>query len=462
MFSRRFYLSLFGAVAWSTTAADTILNILDAVSLSAAHSSLVGLAGTASAFDLVALGAVSVFSAQYAWTRDGMIKDSPQAAKILGISCVLLSAGALVISLASMITVRLHSQELDHERKQSAITDWSSSSSAQIAIWVLACLSQIVLFSSSLRSRSTQHVQTVDVSGPRDSVMSEVRYSTTTPNFYMMEPAQPSSPLAALPSPTYSTRSSQSLRSWRDSLQQAVRPISSRSKLVSRASFNRDVHSIHSDSLSVKSATQPDAFDSWEVDAQSKGAAAQLALPSVLMPSRGTALEPIPGSRPASPAKILDGPFPLDDNEELPPPPKLALDTSRPPSPAGSEAHIHPLFRSESPTPAPAATPGTSIIASPLASHIITCPTRPYNRMRSNSSRSNPHSRAASPALVHQRSFINERTNSRLSERSNSRSPSPPSRQITPPIPDFVLNSSPRSSVSGSWRKVNLQIDTTR
>ncbi|KAL5395518.1 hypothetical protein PMIN06_005502 [Paraphaeosphaeria minitans] len=293
--------------------------------------------------------------------------------------------------------------------------------------------------------------------------MSEMRYSTATPNLYMLEATQPSSPLGALPSPTWSNRSSsQSLRSWKDSLQHVVRPISSRSKLVTRPSFNRDTLSTHSDGLSMKSATQYDAFDSWEVDAQSKGAVVQLALPSVLMPSRGTALEPIPGSRPASPARALDGPFPLEDDEELPPPPKLALDISRPPSPAGSEAHIHPLFRSESPTPAPATTPGTSIIASPFANQVITCPARPYSRMRSNSSRSNPTSRASSPALVHQRSFVNERTNSHFSHRSSSRSPSPPSRRMTPPIPDFVLNSSPRSSVSGGQRKVNLNIDTSR
>ncbi|KAF9731861.1 hypothetical protein PMIN01_09790 [Paraphaeosphaeria minitans] len=462
MFSRRFYLSLFGAVAWSTTAADTILNILDAVSLFAAQSSLVGLAVTASAFDLGAVGAVTVFSAQYAWTRDGIIKDSRQAARILAISCMLISAGALVISMASMITIRLHLQELEHG-KHSVISDWSSSSSAQITVWLLACLSQIALYTSPLWCRSKQHVQSVDVSGPRDSVMSEMRYSTATPNLYMLEATQPSSPLGALPSPTWSNRSSsQSLRSWKDSLQHVVRPISSRSKLVTRPSFNRDTLSTHSDGLSMKSATQYDAFDSWEVDAQSKGAVVQLALPSVLMPSRGTALEPIPGSRPASPARALDGPFPLEDDEELPPPPKLALDISRPPSPAGSEAHIHPLFRSESPTPAPATTPGTSIIASPFANQVITCPARPYSRMRSNSSRSNPTSRASSPALVHQRSFVNERTNSHFSHRSSSRSPSPPSRRMTPPIPDFVLNSSPRSSVSGGQRKVNLNIDTSR
>lgn len=456
MFSRRFYLSLLGVVAWSTTAADSILDILDAVSLSATHSSLVALAGTASAFDLVSLGAVSIFSTQYAWTREGIIKDSPHAQKMLAISCALTSAGALVISLASTVTVRESLQKLIDTPQDRPLSDWSIASSAHIAMWVLACIGQIFLYSSPLWCKSKPHLQTVVVSGPRDSVMSEMRYSTPTPNFYLMEPTQPSSPLSALPSPTMSVRSSQSLKSWRESLQQVVRPATSRSKLVNRPSFNRDALSMHSDGMSVKS--QSDAFDAWEIDAQSRDAAAQLAAQSILVPSRGTALEPIPGSRPASPARALDGPYPMEDDEELPLPPKLALDTSRPPSPAGSEAHIHPLFRSESPVPPPEATPGTSIIASPLASQVITCPPRPYSRMRSNSGRSNTNS----PALVHARSFMNERTTSRLSQGSRSRSSSPPSRQMTPPIPDFVLNSSPRSSVSGSQRKVGLRIDTSR
>ncbi|KAF1970151.1 hypothetical protein BU23DRAFT_582250 [Bimuria novae-zelandiae CBS 107.79] len=351
--------------------------------------------------------------------------------------------------------------ELDNIPKDRLIKDWDGASSAHIAIWVLACIGQITLFSSPLWCKPRQHVQIVIVSGPRDSVFSGMRYSTPTPNLYMMEPAQPSSPLAALPSPTISNRSSQSLKSWRDSLHQVVRPVTSRSKLVHRPSSNRDMHSIHSDNLSIKS--QADAFDSWEIDAQSRDAAAQLAAQAVFAPSRGTALEPIPGSRPASPARALDGPFPMtDDDQALPPPPKLAYDTSRPSSPAGSEAHIHPLFRSESPVPPPEATPGTSIVASPLCSQVITCPPRPYSRMRSDSSRSNTPSRAASPALIHSRSFVDERTNSRLSQRSHSRSPSPPSRAMTPPIPDFVLDSSPRSSVSGSQRKVSLKVDTSR
>lgn len=472
--NRRFYLSLLGVVAWSTTAADSVLDILDAASLRANQSSLVALAATASAFDLLALGAIAVFSSQYAWTREGIIKNAPQAQKTLAACCGMFSFGALILSLASLIATRLGSND-------------SNYGSAHIALWVLAFLSQIALFTSPMWSPSRSQ-QSRTTSGPRDSAVSEMRYSTPSQNLYMMEPAHPSSPLAALPSPTMSIRSSQSLKSWKESLQQAVRPMSSRSKLMNRPSFSRDVHSAHSDVLSVNSTA--DGFDSWEVDAQSKETAAQLVSAQGLLPPRsqnsithGTPLEPIPGSRPVSPAHPLDGPFsseyPEEDVEELQPPPKLALDTSRPPSPAGSEAHIHPLFRSESPGPPPAATPGTNIMASPLADKVITCPVRPYNRMRSNSNLSNSNlANATSPKpLAHARSFIDEHDRtmsfssqhsqrsqrSQESKRSKSRSRSPPSRQMTPPIPDSVfVPSSSRSSVNVARSSTNLHTSYSR
>jgi len=448
-------LSLLGVLACSSVTAKTILNIIDAITLSTMQSSLTGLASTASVLDGVAVAAVVVFSTQYAWTRDGIIKKSGAGKKIFSVCCVFLSTGALVVSLALIVTLRSRLDELEQKPTNQGMPNLHKVSSAQIAIWVLACVSQIGLFSSAFLIKPPRKVQPVIISGPRDSVMSEIRHSNPTANFYLMEPTQPSSPLAALPSPTFSTRSSQSLRSWRESLHQAVRPVTSRTKLINRPSFIRDARSVYSDSHSIGSVSQTDGFDAWEVDQQSKEAVIQLASAPTLARSRGTMLEPIPGSRPASPAWALDGPFPdvppEGEIDELPPPPKMVLDISRPPSPAVSEAHIHPLFRSESPTPPPAATPGTNILASPLSNQVITCPPRPYSRMRSNSSRSD--SRGASPnPLVQSRSFLHERAMTPNSQRASSRSPSPPGREMTPPIPDFVLNPSSRSSMSGSRR----------
>jgi hypothetical protein len=321
-------------------------------------------------------------------------------------------------------------------------------------VWVISCISQFALYSSSFWKRQTPKLQPITVSGPRDSVMSEMRSAAPSRDMFAMRPAQPSSPLAALPSPTFSTRSSQSLKSFRESIRHAVRPVTSRTTLISRPSFNRDTRSIYSDAHSVDNVSHSDGFDSWDtssVSNQARDAVLQTA------PSKGTPLEPIPGSRSVTPARALDGPFLPEIDEELAEEelvaPRMMADYSRSPSPAMSEAHIHPLFRSESPVPPPDATPGTSIIASPLADQVITCPARPYQRMRSNS-----NLRTTSPSPLAPAQSIRGRT---VSSHAGSRTPSPPSREMTPPIPDFVLNSSPRSSLSGS-RRVNLQYSPDR
>lgn len=280
--------------------------------------------------------------------------------------------------------------------------------------------------------------------------MSEMRSAQPRRNIFDMKPVQPASPLAnlgALPSPTFSTRSSQSLRSFRESLRHAVRPVTSRSTLISRPSFNQDTRSIYSNAHSIDTVSPSDGFESWDTSSVSNQARDAV----MQAPSKGTPLDPIPGSRSVTPARILDGPFlpEIDESEELVAP-RMIPDLSRPPSPAVSEAHIHPLFRTESPVPPPEATPGTSIIASPLADQVIACPARPYNRMRSNS---NLRNNTTSPKPLVPAQCLRGRA---LSQSAGNRTPSPPSREMTPPIPDYVLNSSPRSSLSGS-RKVSLR-----
>jgi hypothetical protein len=409
----------------------------------------------ASVFDVIGLSGVTLFSTQYVWKREGLVKHSTISARILTISCILFSSTALCVSLASIVTIWRRLEEVTSSTKHTAIHDWDSYLITEIAFWVLAFLTQAALYSLALWKESpTKDVPSVPQSDPRDSVMSEIRDSNRTANLFMLEPTQPASPLAGLPSPTFSSRSSQSLKSWRDSLHQVVRPVTSRTKLIGRSSLTRDSRSVYSDAQSTDNASHYDGFDTW--DTSSVDAAARDAV--LAAPSRGTALEPIPGSRPASPARALDGPFPLEDDEDFErvlSPPRLMPDTSRPPSPVVSEANIHPLFRTESPIPPPAITPGTSIEAAPMA-QMIACPARAYSRMRSNS-------RTASPSpLVHARSFHDRAISPQRSSRSPSPSSRPPSRGMTPPIPDFVLNSSPRSSMSSSIarKKVNLHLDT--
>jgi hypothetical protein len=442
--SRRTWLSLLAVAALSTTIACTVVIIIGTASLSTKGAPLAGLSIIASTFDGIAVCTVALFSVHYVWKRGGLVQ-STQTRHIMVICCVSVGVASQLVTLASFITIKRRLKEATPGDSRRVIADSDSYLAGQIATWILACLTQGTLYSVPMWKDPEDDLSSISHSDPRPSAMSEVRTSNHTANLYMMEPTSPTSPISALPSPAFSPPASPSLQSFGDSLHHIVRPMSSRTKLINKKSFTRDSQSVCSDTQSAVRTPPPDGFESW--DTSSVGLQVREAV-SQSNPSRGRVLEPIPGSRPASPANALNGPFPLefDGSETLPPLP-LYSETSRPPSPALSEAHIHPLFRSESPTPPPAATPGTSIIASPLANQIIPFSQRPTSRMRSNSRPKDP-----SP-LVFSRNFHEQIVGAQSIP---SRSPSPPSRELTPPIPDFVLNPTPRSSTSGAESNRNF------
>ncbi|KAF3041568.1 hypothetical protein E8E12_008118 [Didymella heteroderae] len=453
--SRKSCVSLLGALALSGTAADAVLSIVEAAAISNTQASLVQVAATASALDAVSLCCIGFYIVQDLRRRDGFMERSSKARRVLiGVS-VVLSSVALIVSLVLIISIKSQRTQLVSSSSTGPISNWDGAFAGHLAVWVVSCICQIALYSSTFWKRHTPKLQPITISGPRDSVMSEIRSAQPSRNMFAMKPTQPSSPLAnlgALPSPTFSTRSSQSLKSFRESIRHVVRPVTSRSTLISRPSFNRDTRSIYSDAHSIGNVSHSDGFDSWDTSSVSNQARDAV----MQAPSKGTPLDPIPGSRSITPARALDGPFlpEIDESEELVAP-RMIPDVSRPPSPAVSEAHIHPLFRTESPVPPPEATPGTSIVASPLADQVIACPARPYNRMRSNSNLRN-NTTSTSPLAP-----VQSMRGRALSQSAGTRTPSPPSREMTPPIPDFVLSSSPRSSLGGS-RKVSLRSSPDR
>jgi hypothetical protein len=124
------------------------------------------------------------------------------------------------------------------------------------------------------------------------------------------------------------------------------------------------------------------------------------------------ALETIPGSRPVSPSEPHDGARsgpvitpPIDDSHPLSNlTSAIEMGSSRQLSRSAStwqsfsssssdQAHIHPLFRSESPNPPPFTSPGTIITASPYAGQVI----GPDHALASKFPRSPHGSRPASP-----------------------------------------------------------------
>ena len=267
---------------------------------------------------------------------------------------------------------------------------------AGFAVWAIAALAQILLYALVLwpynhgdsglpASELALRLQQVQSSKRSLSVRLA---SLSTPRTSPLDRSY-SEPMAShFSTPSLSPRSS-----FRRSLTQAIRPMTSRTRLLLRSSIiSRDSPSLYSARESSSEVPRPhNEFRDWDT---SGAMGTEDHLPQnqndAFIPSRSTRtrLEPIPGSRPVSPAKPLDGPFHLTGSsppEDLPLPdsplasPSLtgSIRTTRPRAPSrphsnhSQEAHIHPLFRSESPNPPPIASPGTIITASPYAGQVV-------------------------------------------------------------------------------------------
>ncbi|KAL7923897.1 hypothetical protein ACQKWADRAFT_288188 [Trichoderma austrokoningii] len=171
----------------------------------------------------------------------------------------------------------------------------------------------------------------------------------------------------------------------------SIRSVSSKSKMRSSKERSR---SMSVDSTANRSTMGDDAFDSWDtstVDVHNREAVMEISTPTQGKP-RG--LETIPASpvasRSPSPQSFV----------ELEPPRIQTRRRSRSYSPVSvrrelrdlpgansSEAHIHPLFRSDSPDPHPFATPGTVVMAAPDAGRVLSRQSSnlSLNRLRSDS-----------------------------------------------------------------------------
>ncbi|KAF7189065.1 hypothetical protein HII31_09487 [Pseudocercospora fuligena] len=189
-------------------------------------------------------------------------------------------------------------------------------------------------------------------------------------------------------SPSLSAFTSSPRSSLRHSASNALKPMTSRTRLLLGTSWGstRDTREIHSSGdVATEAVRSTDEFENWDTSKVDEDFENSF--------RSKTRLETIPGSRPVSPAHPLNGPF-TGDGEELPMPVSPAdTPVASPSSETGSlrnfprstsiprrssapdtsdESHIHPLFRTESPAPPPLTSPGTIITASPYAGQIVT------------------------------------------------------------------------------------------
>lgn len=300
-----------------------------------------------------------------------------------------------------------------------------------------------------------------------------------------------SSPPSAPPSGHSSRRSSLSI---------ITRPSSSRSKLLRQNSYTRFSRSSSFENSTTARPSQDSGFDTWDTSTVASHLRETVPHSCPSTKRANGALEPIPGSRSPSPAKALEGPFfatamePSPPASPLPQPsyssrppsrqrsapssPLFQSSFSRPPSRQRSpscEDHIHPLFRSYSPSPPPTASSGTSVLAAPVGGQLVN--ERILRRMRSGSLPSSPMSpsplvrsetyfdfataptsptgEAGTPPL---RNFILVASASeRVLGRAGFGKRAASMREVTtPPIPDFVLNAGEKRE-QGARRAVSVR-----
>ncbi|OTA66788.1 hypothetical protein K449DRAFT_402837 [Hypoxylon sp. EC38] len=229
----------------------------------------------------------------------------------------------------------------------------------------------------------------------------------------------------------------ETMSSIRTSISHVTRPSVSKTRLLSSSSRSlRRPPSIESNGYRERSSVTEDGFDSWDtssVDPQNR----QIVVESS-PPLRTRFLETIPASpttsRSPSPGCPLDLEPPKRNrrSRSYSPVPRPQHERSLTPLSTPSELNIHPLFRSDSPVPPPAATPGTMVIAAPNAGEIISG--KSLTRMRSGSLPTGPGQ------LSRQGSYDSFR-----------KTPSPNSdrlrveevvveRKMTPPIPEWILS----------------------
>ncbi|KAF1990662.1 hypothetical protein K402DRAFT_400845 [Aulographum hederae CBS 113979] len=441
---------------------STALTTFDAEILRAAGVAFSGVAIAAASCNVLTLGFI-ITAVVYRSQKGIELYIYSSRRRWLSLAFSILSA--VTTAAAIVLTIAELSLKANHEEAR-ATTRPRLSMGFLMAEFVIAGLSailQVIFYCTTLLQREDAvYTQQESVPGSTEICTQPTRNDHTRSVSLSILPA-PRILDAGVPSPTFSISSRASLLSLRSSvqsLQHVIRPTDSRTKLLRNgaAGSHDSLHSLSQRvSASVESIAQTNGFDTWDtssVDPQARDTVLQS------VPRRGRTLEPIPGSRPASPAHPLDGPFPnadcTDKSPERPgtstssieqlrklrsPPSHNSLNnihpTSRPTSP--EEAHIHPLFRSDSPAP-PSTTPGTVITASPFSGHAI--PGRSFSRARSRAG-----SRNGSPprGFVRQSQSLDDLR--QPLQRPPAISPDMP-RSMTPPIPEFVLAASVERSPS--------------
>lgn len=462
-----------GVLAIAAMAAATAFNIIFAFSLSDARPAIQLLAFVAFAINLLVIATLVFLTTYYVeklrLNPIGLRRRLCWRFVALGISVTIVSVPLSLVTLISLMRALTKlPRRIVHQPIESMLVAW-------LALFGLSVLLRAAFFAvtvgwtKQILQAEAADEQSLDLDfglASTDMVKDRPETRFTTRSFQSQD-----NTLASPPQTPTTPRPKSSLRS---SLSTKIGPGSSRSRLVHDSAKSSFEGFPAGEAVSLDSG-----FDRWDTSSVHQEVRAALQ-PSPSATRSG--LETIPGSRPESPANALDGPFlpssphattsntatAVDWVPGSPPKASYSSPSSSPPSfsrpapslrtkvslPVNIEELVHPLFRSNSPKPAPIAAPGTIIIASPMAGQPMT--PGMLNRMRSGTFPQTPTTKL--PA-----SNVTSRDGSAAgSPGSGSPGPSIVEEEeeeddFPPILPGFVLSAGQRSSLMDYGRRKSVK-----
>ncbi|POR34060.1 Uncharacterized protein TPAR_05723 [Tolypocladium paradoxum] len=445
MMARSFLLTLGGTLAVLATSAAVCLQIIVAIHVQKPAPRTASI--VAASLESVLLLILGWFAASKIW-QPGKVPSSRCLNIAFGceiLACTLASAA----SAAALAYLGQSKAEDDDDAVLAACeAKLLAASSVAVALAIASQLMFMILHFVSSREIALGRTSSTDTDTDADADsqrtpnfnVKSIRYSQTSPN---SDQAQEMSSVERKDSaPSTMTRSTMgTISSFRTSVSQAIRPSSSRTKLLPAREQRRPP----SLDFTPCRTSAENSFDSWDtssVDAHNRQVVLEMS-----SPPRG--LETIPASptasRSPSPGTALD----LEPPRSLRRSRSYSSSTLRQlaearltPTSSANELHIHPLFRSDSPTPPPLATPGTSVVASPNAGQVISRreSMQSLNRMRSGSL---PAGRSP---LSRQASF--ESTKLKRQGEAQGEQGARGERKMTPPVPEWLLSPGMQASLA--------------
>ncbi|TFB04879.1 hypothetical protein CCMA1212_002759 [Trichoderma ghanense] len=375
------------ALALATTTATLCTQI--AVSVRISHSSPGKAASTVAAvFDaavLVLLGCLIAADA---------IPSFPGQSKLWRGIVSGLQATACIIATATSLAALVYLARADGGENKHLLVASAVTLGLAVSTQLVYSLYQILPVSTDASVASWPGRRDEESGRSRKRNLKAIRYSQTMP---IVDEPSPMAKLHTRSRPTSVDNKSvaETVASSVTYVAQSIRSVSSRPRTRSSKEKERS-RSMSIDSTANRSTVADDAFDSWDtstVDAHNREAVLEISTPTQSKP-RG--LETIPASpvpsRSPSPASFADLEPPRIQTRRRSrsySPVSITRELRDLPTPGtpGSEAHIHPLFRSDSPDPHPFATPGTIVMAAPETARVLVH--RPsslsLNRLRSDS-----------------------------------------------------------------------------